>query len=38
MCLGATGWAEEGQEVGKAPSKLPPIDELVKPARRSLTP
>jgi hypothetical protein len=38
MCLGATGWAEEGQEVGKAPPKLPPIDELVKPARRSLTP
>jgi hypothetical protein len=38
MCLGATGWAEEGQEVRKAPPKLPPIDEVVKPARRSLTP
>lgn len=38
MCLGATGWVEEGQEAKKVPSELPPIDKLVKPARRSLTP
>lgn len=38
MGLAAIGWAGEEQEVKKAPSKLPPIDELVKPARRPLTP
>ncbi len=37
MCLIATGWVEEGQKAKKVPSELPPIDELVKPARRPLT-
>lgn len=34
MCLAAIGWTEEQQKAWNPPS----IDELVKPARRSLTP